>query len=106
MSKKTKAAKAPTKTNGKKAKTVQPSPVALPMAAPEAPAQPKGRPMLRAIRVSPQLLEAAKAYKRATGISFYQLGLEAITDRLVKEGYLEQPTVPKPSAREAEIAKP
>ena len=48
----------------------------------------KGRPMLRAIRVTPELLEAAKAYKKSTGVSFYALGLEAIGDRLVKEGFL------------------
>ena len=52
--------------------------------------QPKERPMLRAIRVTPELLEAAKEYKKATGKSFYALGLEAITERLVKEGFLKE----------------
>jgi len=51
---------------------------------------PKERPMLRAIRITPEILEAAKAYKKATGKSFYALGLEAITERLVKEGYLKE----------------
>lgn len=53
--------------------------------------QPKERPMLRAIRVTPEMLDAAKEYKKATGKSFYALGLEAITERLVKEGYLKEP---------------
>lgn len=53
--------------------------------------QPKERPMLRAIRVTPELLAAAKEYKKATGKSFYALGLEAITERLVKEGFLKEP---------------
>lgn len=89
-------AKAPKATNGKKEKNVQPNPDSPAAATPEAPAEPRGLPMLRAIRVSPQLLEAAKAYKKATGISFYKLGLDAITDRLVKEGYLEQPKESNP----------
>lgn len=45
--------------------------------------------MVRAIRVTPELLAAAKAYKKDTGVSFYALGLEAISDRLKKEGYLK-----------------
>ena len=49
----------------------------------------KERPMLRAIRVTPELLDAAKEYKKATGKSFYALGLEAISERLEKEGYLK-----------------
>lgn len=53
--------------------------------------KPKERPMLRAIRVTPELLEAAKEYKKASGKSFYALGLEAITERLVKEGFLKEP---------------
>lgn len=52
--------------------------------------QPKERPMLRAIRVTPELLEAAKEYKKTTGKSFYALGLEAITERLVKDGFLKE----------------
>ncbi len=47
------------------------------------------RPMLRAIRVTPELLAAAKEYKKATGKSFYALGLEAIMERLEKEGFLK-----------------
>lgn len=47
------------------------------------------KPMLRAIRVTPELLAAAKAYKKATKKSFYALGLEAISERLQREGYLK-----------------
>lgn len=54
--------------------------------------QPKERPMLRAIRVTPELLAAAKEYKKSTGKSFYALGLEAITERLEKEGFLKGST--------------
>ncbi|MCG3204282.1 MAG: hypothetical protein KCHDKBKB_00997 [Elusimicrobia bacterium] len=53
------------------------------------------RMMVRAIRVTPELLEAAKAYKKASGKSFYALGLEAISDRLVREGFLKESTEPK-----------
>ena len=56
----------------------------------EAPARPKEKPMLRAIRVTPEVLGAAKAYKKTTGVSFYALGLESITDRLTKEGFLKK----------------
>ncbi|MHB2025097.1 MAG: hypothetical protein ACYCPQ_00455 [Elusimicrobiota bacterium] len=50
---------------------------------------PAHKPILRAIRVTPELLEAAKAYKKATGKSFYALGREAISERLEREGYLK-----------------
>ncbi|MCB4757309.1 MAG: hypothetical protein LHV69_09845 [Elusimicrobia bacterium] len=50
----------------------------------------KDRPLLRAIKVTREVLEAAKTYKKSTGISFYQLGLESITDRLTKEGFLKK----------------
>lgn len=50
----------------------------------------KSAHLIRAIRVSQEVLDAAKAYKKSTGISFYQLGLEAITDRLTKEGFLKK----------------
>ena len=56
----------------------------------KAPAIPKGPPMVRAIRVTPEVLDAAKAYKKASGVSFYALGLESIADRLVKEGFLKK----------------
>ncbi len=46
---------------------------------------------IRAIRITPEILEAAKAYKKDKGVSFYRLGLEAISERLVKEGYLKEP---------------
>jgi hypothetical protein len=46
--------------------------------------------MVRAIRVTSQLMEAARAYKKASGKSFYTLGFEAVTERLVKEGYLKE----------------
>jgi len=52
----------------------------------------KNRPMLRAIRITQEILDAAKTYKKSTGISFYLLGLEAITDRLEKEGFLKKAT--------------
>ena len=52
--------------------------------------KPKERLMVRAIRVTPELLDAAKAYKKASGKSFYALGLEAISERLVKEGFLKE----------------
>lgn len=45
--------------------------------------------LIRAIRVKPEMLEAAKAYKKATGISFYRLGEESIAAVLIKEGYLK-----------------
>jgi hypothetical protein len=48
----------------------------------------KEKPIIRAIRVTQEILDAAKAYKKAKGVSFYALGLEAISDRLVKEGFL------------------
>ena len=51
---------------------------------------PKERPIVRAIRVTPQLLAAAKVYKKEKGVSFYQLGLEAISERLIKEGFLKE----------------
>lgn len=49
----------------------------------------KERPMLRAIRVTAEVLDAAKAYKKATGTSFYAVGLGAITEVLKREGYLK-----------------
>ena len=50
---------------------------------------------IRAIRITPEILEAAKAYKKDKGVSFYRLGLEAISERLVKEGYLKETAKPK-----------
>jgi hypothetical protein len=49
----------------------------------------QGRPLIRAIRVSQEVLDAAKEYKKAKGVSFYRLGLESISERLVREGYLK-----------------
>ena len=46
--------------------------------------------LIRAIRITPQILEAARKLKIERRISFYRLGLEAITERLVKEGYLKE----------------
>lgn len=51
--------------------------------------EPNGRPMLRAIRVSQEVLDAAKTYKKEKGVSFYQLGLSAISEVLRREGYLK-----------------
>lgn len=45
--------------------------------------------LIRAIRIKPEALAAAKEYKKAGGPSFYKLGEDAITDRLVKEGFLK-----------------
>ena len=45
--------------------------------------------LVRAIRVTPEILAAAKAYKKEKGVSFYRLGLEAISNRLKKEGFLK-----------------
>ena len=50
----------------------------------------KQRMCIRAVRITPEILDAAKQLKKAKGISFYRLGLEAITERLVKEGYLKE----------------
>jgi hypothetical protein len=47
------------------------------------------KPIIRAIRVTQVILDAAKAYKKATGTSFYTLGHDTIRERLVKEGYLK-----------------
>lgn len=56
----------------------------------EAQAASERKPMLRAIRVTPEVLEAAKVYKKAKGVSFYALGLECISNQLAKEGYLKK----------------
>ncbi len=71
------------KKNGKK--------TAAAPAAKQAAPKPEGppKPIVRAIRVTQDLLDAAKAYKKATGTSFYSLGFEAISDRLKREGYLK-----------------
>lgn len=50
---------------------------------------PKEAPVIRAIRVTKSILDAAKEYRKATGISFYALGHDTIKERLVKEGYLK-----------------
>ncbi|MBI2069487.1 MAG: hypothetical protein HYT79_02715 [Elusimicrobia bacterium] len=54
-------------------------------------AKPEDRPIVRAIRITAPILEAAKKLKAEKGISFYRLGLEAISARLVNEGYLKDP---------------
>ena len=51
--------------------------------------EPQGRPLIRAIRVTEEVLAAAKAYRKDKGVSFYQLGMEAISERLAREGYLK-----------------
>lgn len=61
----------------------------VPAAAASKPEVPAPKPIIRAIRVSQELLDAAKTYKKATGTSFYTLGFEAISDRLKREGYLK-----------------
>lgn len=50
----------------------------------------KEKPIIRAIRVTQDLLDAAKNYKKASGKSFYSLGYEAIRERLVREGFLKE----------------
>ena len=52
-------------------------------------AGPAPKMIVRAIRMTSEVLAAAKAYKKATGTSFYTLGFEAISDRLKREGYLK-----------------
>lgn len=58
-------------------------------------AAPGSKYIIRAIRVTQEMLDAAKEYKKASGVSFYRLGEEAITTRLVKEGYLKEPAEAK-----------
>ena len=50
----------------------------------------KEKPIIRAIRVTSEVLAAAKEYKKAKGVSFYALGQEAISERLMKEGFLKK----------------
>ncbi|MDD5657030.1 MAG: hypothetical protein PHF00_07230 [Elusimicrobia bacterium] len=69
---------------GKKPTAVVPA-----AAEPNVPTGPAPKPLLRAIRVTQEVLDAAKAYKKATGKSFYALGLDAITKVLKREGYLK-----------------
>lgn len=68
---------------------------------------PKPERLIRAIAVTKEILDAAKAkaYKRVTGVSFYQLGHDAISERLAKEGYLNRAGEPKHPSQEAESAK-
>lgn len=40
-------------------------------------------------RVTQVILDAAKAYKKSTGTSFYALDHDTIRERLIKEGYLK-----------------
>lgn len=47
------------------------------------------KPIIRAIRVNQEILDAAKEYKKATGKSFYTLGFETVFDRLKSEGYMK-----------------
>ena len=53
--------------------------------------KPDGKPIIRAIKINASILEAAKKLKVERGISFYRLGLESLTEKLVKEGYLKEP---------------
>lgn len=52
-------------------------------------AEPTTKPVIRAIRINQEILDAAKAYKKEKGVSFYMLGLTAISERLKREGYLK-----------------
>lgn len=47
-----------------------------------------GRSMIRTIRMTPEVLDAAKAYKAATGTSVAALAFEAVSERLTREGFL------------------
>ena len=74
----------------KAAKKVAPAaPQTQPAVAQEPQGRPEPKPIIRAIRVTAELLAAAKVYKKATGTSFYALGCEAISERLKREGYLK-----------------
>ena len=64
------------------------TPTAKPKLVPEA-TGPVPKTMVRAIRVTAEVLAAAKTYKKEKGVSFYRLGLEAISDRLKREGYMK-----------------
>ena len=64
------------------------APIAKPKTTPEA-TGPAPKPIVRAIRVTAEVLAAAKTYRKEKGVSFYQLGLEAISERLKREGYLK-----------------
>lgn len=48
--------------------------------------------LIRAIKITPEILSAAKAYRKDKGVSFYTLGLESIQERLGREGYLKPAT--------------
>ncbi|OIO06964.1 MAG: hypothetical protein AUJ52_11165 [Elusimicrobia bacterium CG1_02_63_36] len=52
-------------------------------------ASPGPKPIIRAIRVTAEVLAAAKVYRKEKGVSFYQLGLNAISEVLRREGYLK-----------------
>jgi len=74
------------KSGTKSTKTV--GPATKPEVIPES-AGPGSKSIIRAIRVTREILDAAKAYKKVTGISFYRLGEESIAAVLIKEGYLK-----------------
>jgi hypothetical protein len=78
------------KRTSRKPSTAQKPPAEKPPSPPAQPepSSPNKRPMLRAVKVTSEMLAAAREYKKATRISFYQLGEEAITERLQREGYL------------------
>lgn len=86
MPKKKKAT--PEKSGGKKQQADADS--ATPKAPVSEVAKEKQRTCIRAVRITPEILDAAKQLKKAKGISFYRLGLEAISERLVREGYLKE----------------
>jgi len=74
------------KKSAKKTAAAAAAPTAKPT--PEA-TGPVPKMMVRAIRVTAEVLDAAKAYKRDKKVSFYQLGLSAISEILRREGYLK-----------------
>ncbi len=86
--KKTKAPKAPRGEARKE--TEKPQSIPLPIEEKALLARVKSTPILRAVEVTPEILAAVKAYRKATKISLYQLGKEAITERLTRAGYLPE----------------
>lgn len=82
----------PTKAPQTRKEKPQSVPLPLPVEMKPLSARVKGKPMLRAVEVTPEILAAVKVYRKAMRISLYQLGKEAITERLTREGYL--PTGP------------
>lgn len=89
MSKKPKVAKSKTKKEAKPSEEAQSTEESTTGASTESP-KTKQKYVIRAIKVTPEILAAAKKYKAEKGVSFYTLGLETISERLHREGFLEE----------------